>query len=415
MITHLHASRIILVLINLVFVSVTKVASPTWVAPLFLLTLASPWLLRFIDNRIYKSAWNLLVFLAFAGLIRHAIVAGPRHVLEDGLLLAALCQVHLLNNLNRNQRPDLLFFNSFVIAVVTSILCVELDYLLVFLAYVPALVIALQMHVEAHWRESNGPIENEVNGVSARLSYGRHLTTGFLRSALLLAITMGLFAVAPRDFQRKGIVAEQIRMANQSRSQVGFDENISLTPKGGTVQSDEIVMTAELLTGSQDQVSEYWRGSTLDRFDGRHWTASLVSSGRSEHPWKPMGTNAWRRIPYVYGPKLLVNQMDTRSRKLFLPLEAIGLSLEGGGSVAQGTLAHRDLTIRLPRGYRGPIMATATLSRTHLAPTANAAQSDAYLRYPDDLPDSLTKVFAEIKAGIAETATSREWVEAVRT
>jgi hypothetical protein len=60
-------------------------------------------------------------------------------------------------------------------------------------------------------------------------------------------------------------------------------------------------------------------------------------------------------------------------------------------------------------------MATATLSRTHLAPTANAAQSDAYLRYPDDLPDSLTKVFAEIKAGIAETATSREWVEAVRT
>ena len=41
----------------------------------------------------------------------HASSTGLEHLLEDGLLLAALCQVHLLNNVGSRQQPDLVFLN----------------------------------------------------------------------------------------------------------------------------------------------------------------------------------------------------------------------------------------------------------------------------------------------------------------
>ena len=66
--------------------------------------------------------------------LRLALTSGAAHLLEDGLLLATLAQVHLLNNVGRLQKPDILFFNSFLIAIVTSFLSVDVGYSIVFLA-----------------------------------------------------------------------------------------------------------------------------------------------------------------------------------------------------------------------------------------------------------------------------------------
>ena len=59
-------------------------------------------------------------------LVHHATTTGLLHMLEDGLMLAILCQVHLLNNIGQRQRPDLTFFNSFLIVFVTSFFAPDL-------------------------------------------------------------------------------------------------------------------------------------------------------------------------------------------------------------------------------------------------------------------------------------------------
>ena len=108
-----------LVLTNLAFVQITEAADWVWLGPLAGLTLASPLLLRLRRHLAYRLAWNVAVVLVFAQLVNHTTSAGVHNLLEDGLLLAALCQVHLLNNIGPDQKPDLLLFNSFLIAVVT--------------------------------------------------------------------------------------------------------------------------------------------------------------------------------------------------------------------------------------------------------------------------------------------------------
>ena len=118
----LRFSMVALVLVNLAFVATTEAASWTWLGPLLLATVCSPLLVRLLRYRLYRAAWNLSLLAVFALLLQHTFDAGVAHMLEDGLLLCALCQVHLLNNLRQKQQPDLLFFNSFLIAVVTSFL-----------------------------------------------------------------------------------------------------------------------------------------------------------------------------------------------------------------------------------------------------------------------------------------------------
>ena len=101
----LHACMVGLVLANLVFVQLTEAASPTWLAPLYILTLLSSYFARFKERFVYRALWNLGVLGFLTVLVRHAMSADLAYVLQDGLVLAALCQVHLLNNLHRDQRP----------------------------------------------------------------------------------------------------------------------------------------------------------------------------------------------------------------------------------------------------------------------------------------------------------------------
>ena len=111
-----------LVLTNLGFAYITESANWSWLGPLLALTLLAPWLARWSPLVIYRAAWNAAVLATFGLGVHHVTRNGSAHLLEDGLMLAALCQVHLLNNLGRLQKPDLLFFNSFLIAIVTSFL-----------------------------------------------------------------------------------------------------------------------------------------------------------------------------------------------------------------------------------------------------------------------------------------------------
>ena len=110
-----------LVLLNLGFVHLTEAARWWWLAPLAALCVASPFLVRATRFLAYRLLWNVTVLGAFALLCHHVTRRGAAYLLEDGLLLAALCQVHLICNIGRDQKPDLLFFNSCIVAVYTRI------------------------------------------------------------------------------------------------------------------------------------------------------------------------------------------------------------------------------------------------------------------------------------------------------
>ena len=389
---YIHSSRLILVLINLVFVAITGVASATWLVPLFVLCLASPWLHRYAEHRIAKWAWNGLVVLAFAALIRHAIVAGPRHVLEDGLLLAALCQVHLLNNLTRIQRPDLLFFNAIIIAIVTSILCIELDYLLVFLAFVPALLMALQLHVAIPRETGSSGHAWEPN----RSQLWTFLRRAVARSLVVLALTMTIFTVAPRDFARKGFLSEQIRIAGRNRTQVGFDEKIDLSRRGQALASDNVVLLANLEHGPINQFHEYWRGATLDHFDGQRWSRNRSLKDPVKSPWTRVGLGHWRRGKPAEGKIYRVRQLEGTAGRLMIPVHGTELRMLGAAMGLRGTLPQRDLTFVMSRSLKLPLDYVVTVAAPAAEVPPEAMPSNAYLSLPQDLPEALVKLRFEL-------------------
>ena len=136
---------IALVLLNLAFVWITDSADFRGLVVLAGLTVLSPVLQPLVRRAWYRAIWNVAVIGIFASLVHHVSKVGAEYLLEDGLLLAGLCQVHLLNNLADEQKPDLLFFNSFLVAVVTSFLCFDSEYLVIFVGYSVVLVTSLEI------------------------------------------------------------------------------------------------------------------------------------------------------------------------------------------------------------------------------------------------------------------------------
>ena len=143
----LHPFLALLCLLDLGFVHSTNAVSIPLLLPMWLFALASPWLRRLQCFLLYRAAWNGGVLIAFSLLVQHATTSGMLHMLEDGLVLAVLCQVHLLNNVGDQQRPDLTFFNSFLIAFVTSFFAPDFWWSLLFVAHTVAFVPALQVYV----------------------------------------------------------------------------------------------------------------------------------------------------------------------------------------------------------------------------------------------------------------------------
>jgi transglutaminase-like putative cysteine protease len=305
-----------LVLSNLAFVHITEAARWIWLGPLLAATLASPWLSRLSGSWVYRLFWNLAVLGVFALLVQHVSYAGVAHLLEDGLLLAALCQVHLINMLGPNQKPDLVFFNSFLIAVVTSYLSLELGYSLVFLAYAPVLVVSMQVLALARSGAETSP------GLH-RLAV-RH---GLVRSAFVLGLTAVAFFFWPRDFHRRGLLALKLSPPGALR-EVAFSEKIDLGQTGKVTASDRIVMRVRLASGTPADVPTHWRGATLDRFDGKSWRGAR--NVYAEEYWRRIGAWEWERggpVPFATAD-VEVQLADPEAPRLFAPLASHRLEVQ---------------------------------------------------------------------------------------
>ncbi|MBK8101517.1 MAG: DUF3488 domain-containing protein [Planctomycetes bacterium] len=310
---------LVLVLMNLAFVQITDTVSAGWMLPLWTLAIAAPVLCRLQERWLYRLVWNLGVIGAFGWLLRHALTSGLLHMLEDGLLLAALCQVHLLNNVGRRQRPDLLFFNSFLIAFVTSFFSADVSWSIVFVGYAATLVPALQLFIVVR----AGGAAPGITGAVLRDSLPRTL-------AVLIATAL-VFAFWPRDFERQGFIDHALRLAGAG--QVAFDEPIRLGGDGAVSLSDREVLRIAPTDGNPESVPAHWRGATYVEFDGSGWDPYQVmdfGSRRATDPlWQADEPHRWRRPWRPSGTTLRVRLLDDRGERLFAPLATAGIELLG--------------------------------------------------------------------------------------
>ena len=319
---------------NVRFVQLTGAADPLWLAPLYIVTLAAPFLLRFRERMVYRGIWNLAIILFFLRLVLHASTSELAFVLHDGLMLAILCQVHVLNNLRKEQRPDLLFLNSYLIAVITGYITVDLSFAFTFAIYAPLFIVGLQLqNLEAFHPRQRAPALRAVRRES------------FRRSALLIAATLLAFFFFPRDFNRPALFSSYFDLeADGSSYEVGFTESLDF---GGidreASQSDRVVMRVEVLEGDPRLVPRYWRGATLSepRRSGG-WEArgsELPASSPLRDPawerrWQGLrlarsaDAKAWGRSGDEGMPRVHVTRAGGVEQRLFLPREAFAVELD---------------------------------------------------------------------------------------
>jgi hypothetical protein len=332
----------LLVLLNLVFVHVTGAVGPAWLVPFYLATLLSPALVPLHRHMVYRLVWNVGVLAIFATLVHDAATSGPTHLLEDGLILAAFCQVHLLNVLQSQQKPDLLFFNSFLIALVTSFFCQDLVYSAVFVAYATVFVVTLQLG--AFGRDPELPVSACIR-------------SGIARSAVLLVATAAVFALWPRDFRREGLVADRMLWRQVAQAEVDFTEQVVLGRSALTTLSDRIVMTIDIVRGAREQVPGLWRGATLESFGTFGWRADereAVAHARALDPeWHTEQPGRWTRPERDTASSMVTVRFDASDpRRLFAPLEASALTLvppadpDNVTLLADGTFRYRGLNLR---------------------------------------------------------------------
>jgi len=282
----LHVFLLLLALLDLGFVHATGAVEDLLLLPLWLLAIASPWLRRLQRFRVYRAGWNGGVLIVFALLVQHATTTGLLHMLEDGLVLAVLCQVHLLNNVGDRQRPDLTFFNSFLIAFVTSFFAADLWWSLLFVAHSFVLVPALQVYVLVQRAPDLPP---DVVRAALRDSLPRTLVVG--------VITALVFVFWPRDFERRGWLGDNLQFGQQL--QAGMSERIELGRNARMQLSDEVVARLDVLDGTLDDVPMHWRTTAFSEFDGRTWfpqdAASLGSRFGTDTQWQMREDGTWLR------------------------------------------------------------------------------------------------------------------------
>ena len=325
--TKLRQICLYLTLCSTAFVQITGVVGWQWILPFFALTLAAPLFQAWIERRAWKILWNAGVLALFVLLASDAKETGVRYLLEDGLILAAFCQVHLLNNLGRRQNPDLFFFNGFLIALVTAFFSPDSTYILLFLAYVPGLFFAFQLRaIEQAGLDPDSPGTRPEASRALRIS------------AFALGLSFLGFGLLPRDFQREGWASKLLNSHNLGQ-EVGFSDRIQLGQQGPTKLSNKPVLELRIIKGPLAFPPRYWRGATLSLFHSGSWEQDprTTHPGKNKLPpyWLQTSSQKWQRPAKESEQSIFEIKLQIpRMQQLFLPEQ--GVRIHSPGQAIQG-------------------------------------------------------------------------------
>ena len=313
-----------LVLLNVVFVQLTEAASAGRLVPVYALTLAAPLLARFREIRLYRALWNIGVIAFLGVLIQHALGGDLAMLLQDGMVLALLCQVHLLNNLHEHQRPDLLFLNSFLIAVITGYITSDLGFAGAFFLYAPFYVLGLAyLSVSRPGRRLSRPDARAV------------LADGLRRCGVLVALSLAVFLFWPRDFQREAMFAQYFDLSDPGeRSRVGFTDTLDPERARGADAAVDVLVARIERSGpyAAGPLPVLWRGAALDDVDRRGaWSSRTdLPAGEAfglERTPDRRGLAA-NTDPPEPGPRVRVERLASAGRTVFVPAGAAALTLD---------------------------------------------------------------------------------------
>lgn len=407
----LHPLLLLLTLLDLGFVHATGAVDAAPLLPMWLFALASPRLRRLQRFPAYRHAWNGGVLIVFSLLVHHATTTGLLHMLEDGLVLAVLCQVHLLNNIGERQRPDLTFFNSFLIAFVTSFFAPDFWWSLLFIGHTLAFVPALQVYALTGRGRT---IDERVMRSLIRDSVPRTLA--------IATATAAAFVLWPRDFERSGWLKDNLALGQQM--QVGLAEQIDLDRENTPYLSDRVALRIEMVEGNLSAVPSHWRANVFSEFDGRTWFPQDVghvgSRFASDTPWSQV-QGIWQR-PMRGEPhtRLRVQQMDGRSERLATTLSAVRLQMHN--------LEGRMLSAKSYAGFAvipaadapsSPLTYTIELSQPRATPNVSQRARGHFVSLPDrgvprmayDLGEQLRETLPESASDIAIATAACNWLQ----
>lgn len=394
---------LLLTLLDLAFVQATAVVPGMDLLPLWLLAGAAPWLRPLQRHLAYRLAWNGGVLLVFALLVRHATTTGLLHMLEDGLVLAVLCQVHLLNNVGEKQRPDLVFFNSLLIAFVTSFFAPDLWWSLLFVLHALALVPSLEVY---------GLVRA---GRELDRALVRTLVRDSLPRTLLIGIaTLVVFVAWPRDFRREGWLGEALALRDQYEA--GIADRIRIGDEQPTRLGEELIARITAVDGATTPPG-HWRAIVFATFDGTTWHAQ--DSGRfadrlaSDPPWQQDTSGSWQRhragaavTDQRTGTRWQVRLHAVQGGRLPLPLHAVRVTPER----SQGTLLE-------PRGFggfsvlraedapAGPLHYEVAVGGPQQSAAVPARTRGHFLALPDrGVPGTVRSLAQQLRADLPATA-----------
>ena len=390
----------LLVLINLLFIHVTGIVPGQWSLGFALLIVIAPFLRRLAERLAWRILWDGVVVLLFVGLVLRTLQQGPERMLESGLILAMFCQIHLVNNLSRRQRPDLLLFNSFVIAVITAFFAQEASYCAVFVGYAYTFTLTWKL---VAWRDCG-----EVSlAPLARESFGQ--------ATWALVLTGLVFLFWPRDFEREGLVSS--RLFHVAKSGGGLVDRIGLERHGGLL-SDHLVMRIQ----GSGPVPTHWRTTTYAVFDAGGWhadSALQTDRQRSQGPlWRAQGAGTWLRPGHEGGQRFEVECLDTGGR-IPLPLTA-GLVVLDPTIADVPHLPHADGTLAL-FGVQRPLRFTSESETTPASPSGRFRPRDRARIAPwleldrAAAPAAAFALAKTLRAGLPGAAPQASVVEALRS
>ena len=331
--------------------------------PLWALTTIAPWLRRLQRFLAYRLAWNGGVVVVFMLLVQHATTTGLLHMLEDGLVLAVLCQVHLINNIGRQQRPDLIFFNSFLIAFVTSFFAPDVVWSLLFVLHAFVLVPSLQVHALGRRGHAVSPAALQR---TLRASVPHTLAIG--------ALTALLFVAWPRDFRREGWLGETFGL--RQAFSAGLAERIRIDDERPTRLGEDIVAEFEPLErdGTNAPLPTHWRATAFSTFDGAAWlpqdAGALGSRFATDPAWNVQPDGRWQRAMRREPTRVVrVRQYDLASRRLLTSLDAVGLQPEQAAGVLLDPKSFGGFVVlRLEDAPAGPFPYRVTLGSPVVTP-----------------------------------------------
>lgn len=398
MIDRLHPLLVVLCLLDLGFVHSTDAVPASALMPMWLLTIASPWLRRMQRFRGYRTLWNVGVLIVFSMLVHRATTSGLVHMLEDGLVLAVLCQVHLLNNIGDQQRPDLTFFNSFLIAFVTSFFAPDFWWSLLFIGHTMAFVPALQVYVLTG--SGHDIQKGDVRAV---------LRDSVPRTMAICALTALVFVFWPRDFERKGWLKETLALARQLQG--GMTERIDLNRETTPFLSESIALRVEMLDGQNADIPARWRAIAFSRFTGRSWmpqeVSQLGSRFASDAPWHRQPDGSWQR-PARGRPdrQMLVQQFDRHTDRLLTTLDSVQLTPR---QMRGGSLSHKSFAgfsvITPSDAPSEPLVYTVSLAQPQPARVISKETRQHFQALPPTgVPVSVRDISEEIRRKLPSSA-----------